>query len=185
MSNAALTDPRCVPMPTLATIGYELATPATLIAALVEARVDLLVDVRAIPNSRRPGFSKKALTAVAADAGIEYLHLRGLGTPADGRAAARAGRHAEMHAIFRTQLATLEARDDLFVLIEAIKAGRSACLLCLEASPEHCHRKLVAEAVQAELEVSVTDLHPVMPPIPSAAVRVRSRPSRTAKRSGR
>jgi uncharacterized protein (DUF488 family) len=155
-------------MKTLSTIGYELATPATLVEALLAAKVDLLVDVRAIPNSRRPGFSKKALTAACGEAGIDYLHLRGLGTPADGRAAARAGRHAEMHAIFAKQLKTLEARDDLFVLTEVIKAGRAVCLLCLEASPEHCHRRLVATAVQGQMPVRVRDLEPTIVPRPAA-----------------
>lgn len=153
-------------MKALATIGYELATPTTLVDALLKANIDILVDVRAVPNSRRPGFSKKALTAACGEAGIDYLHLRGLGTPADGRAAARAGRHAEMHAIFAKQLQTLEARDDLFTLIELIKEGRSACLLCLEASPEHCHRRLVAKAVQAEMRVQVRDLEPAIAPRP-------------------
>ena len=147
---------------TLATIGYELAIPATLIAALRKARVDLLVDVRAVPNSRRPGFSKRALAAATEEAGIGYLHLRGLGTPADGRAAARAGRHAEMHAIFRKQLETLEAREDLHNLIELIRQGRSVCLLCLEASPEHCHRTLVAQAVKSQIRVKVVDLFPAI-----------------------
>jgi hypothetical protein len=147
-------------MVTLATIGYELATPRTLVDALLKAKIDILVDVRAVPNSRRPGFSKKALTAATAEAGIDYLHLRGLGTPADGRVAARAGRHAEMHAIFREQLKTLEARDDLYLLAELIREKRRACLLCLEASAEHCHRTLVARAVQQQVAVTIRDLHP-------------------------
>lgn len=155
-------------MNTLSTIGYELATPATLVDALLAAGVEVLVDVRAVPNSRRPGFSKKALTAVCGEAGIDYLHLRGLGTPAEGRAAARAGRHAEMQEIFARQLETLEARDDLFVLTELIKAGRSACLLCLEASPEHCHRRLIARAVQTRMRLRVRDLEPAIAPPPRA-----------------
>jgi len=148
-------------MKPLATIGYELATPATLIAALRKGKVDLLVDVRAVPNSRRPGFSKGALRAATQEAGIDYLHLRGLGTPADGRAAARAGRHEEMRTIFRQHLETLDAREDLHTLAELIREGRSACLLCLENSPEHCHRTLVAQAVRKHFRVKVTDLFPM------------------------
>jgi uncharacterized protein (DUF488 family) len=158
-------------MKRLATIGYELATPATLITALRKAKVQLLVDVRAIPNSRRPGFSKRALAAATDEAGIDYLHLRGLGTPADGRAAARAGQHAAMQAIFREQLKTLEARQDLHTLVELIEEGRHACLLCLEASPEHCHRTLVAKAVQAQIRVSVTDLFPKLAPVTKLRTR--------------
>ena len=147
-------------MRSLATIGYEFASPRTLIVALKKAKIDLLVDVRAVPNSRRPGFSKRALTAETADAGIEYLHLRGLGTPAAGRAAARRGRHAEMRAIFLKHLGTLEARDDLHVLEEIVRSGRAACLLCLEASPEHCHRSIVAEALKARMRLRISHLAP-------------------------
>ena len=76
------------------------------------SRVELLVEVRAVASSRRPGFAKTRLAANLHEAGIEYLHLRALGTPADGRAAARAGRHAEMQAIYRVQLAT-DAADQV------------------------------------------------------------------------
>jgi len=73
------------------TIGYERATPSTLVAALRAAGVQTLVDVRALANSRKPGFAKGALSAALQEAGIGYLHLRALGTPAEGRAAVRAG----------------------------------------------------------------------------------------------
>ena len=147
-------------MPTLATIGYESATMRSFIEALTDAKVQLLVDVRAVASSRRPGFAKSRLAANVSEAGIEYLHLRGLGTPADGRAAARAGRHAEMHAIFREHMTTPEAQDDLERLAALVRAGRRACLLCLEADPTHCHRSIVAEALGALVPVRVEHLHP-------------------------
>ena len=78
----------------------------TFLSALQEAQVELLVDVRAVASSRRPGFSKTKLAANLAGKGIDYLHLRGLGTPADGRAAAHAGRVAEMQAIYAEHLRT-------------------------------------------------------------------------------
>ena len=74
------------------TIGYEGATQGEFLAALEAAGVKRIIDVRAVPNSRRPGFSKTPLRNALAEAGIDYVHLRALGTPADGRAAARAGR---------------------------------------------------------------------------------------------
>ncbi|HET7423836.1 MAG TPA: DUF488 domain-containing protein, partial [Gemmatimonadales bacterium] len=77
--------------PVVATIGYQGTTIAAVLQALTEARAELLVDVRAVAGSRRPGFSKTPLAANLRGAGIDYLHLRGLGTPALGRAAARAG----------------------------------------------------------------------------------------------
>jgi len=128
------------------TIGYEEATPARLVAALQEAGVTVLVDVRALANSRRPGFAKRALSAAVAEAGIGYLHLPALGTPAAGRAAARGGRPEEMRRIFGAHLQGTEAQAALGALRDL--AGRDAvCLLCLEADPARCHRTLVAEAV--------------------------------------
>ncbi|MEO5817251.1 MAG: DUF488 domain-containing protein [Gemmatimonadaceae bacterium] len=97
-------------MRTLATIGYEGATVSGFLAALREAHIEMLVDVRALAMSRRPGFAKTRLARNLEEAGIAYLHLRGRGTPADGRAAARAGRHAKMHDIFREHLATAVAQ---------------------------------------------------------------------------
>jgi uncharacterized protein (DUF488 family) len=118
------------------------------------------VDVRAVASSRRPGYAKSRLAENVGSVGIEYLHLRGLGTPADGRVAARAGRHAEMHAIFREHLETSEAQDELRTLEELVRAGRRCCLLCLEADPTHCHRTLVARALAQRVPLAVHDLHP-------------------------
>lgn len=83
-------------MPNIFTIGYEHATVAGFQDALSDAKINLLVDIRAVASSRRPGFAKTALAANSNVVGAEYLHLRALGTPADGRAEARAGRPEEM-----------------------------------------------------------------------------------------
>jgi uncharacterized protein (DUF488 family) len=147
-------------MTTLATIGYEAATVRTFLDALRDAGVELLVDVRALASSRRPGFAKTALAANLNEAGIDYLHLRRLGTPADGRAAARAGRHDEMRAIFQEHLATPEAQDELAALTELVRSGRRVCLMCFEALPEHCHRSMVAAALAAREPVELAHLMP-------------------------
>ena len=145
---------------TVATIGYQAATVGSFLQALEAAGVELLVDVRAVASSRRPGFSKSRLAANLADAGIAYVHLRGLGTPAEGRAAARAGRHGRMRSIFRGHLRTREARAELEQLRELARGGRKLCLLCFEADPEHCHRTLVAEALSALLPLEIVHLRP-------------------------
>jgi uncharacterized protein (DUF488 family) len=147
-------------MHTLATIGYEDATVQSFQEALREAGVEMLVDVRAVASSRRPGFAKTKLAANVGEIGIEYLHLRGLGTPAEGRAAARAGRHEEMHSIFRAHMETVEAQAELHALADLVRAGRRVCLLCLEADPAHCHRTLVAEALGELVPVEVDHLRP-------------------------
>jgi uncharacterized protein (DUF488 family) len=128
--------------------------------ALREAKVELLVDIRAVASSRRPGFAKTALAANVATIGVEYLHLRGLGTPAEGRAAARAGKHAEMRKIFLSHLATEEAQAQLEILASLIREGRRVCLLCFEADAAHCHRTLVANALAKKLGVEIIHLAP-------------------------
>ncbi|HEY4218619.1 MAG TPA: DUF488 domain-containing protein [Gemmatimonadaceae bacterium] len=145
-------------MKKIATIGYEGATVAGFLDALKTHGVDLLIDVRALASSRRPGFAKTALSANLAEAGIEYLHVRELGTPADGRAEARAGHHDEMRRIFLAHLAKPDAQAGLDRVVDLVQSGRHIALMCLEADPAHCHRRLVAEALVARTPLKVTDL---------------------------
>jgi len=145
---------------TLATIGYEAATVRSFLNALEDAGVDLLVDVRAVAMSRRPGFAKTALTANLESVGIDYLHLRDLGTPADGRAAARAGRHAEMREIFLEQLATPQAQLALETLGDLVRSRKRVAILCFEADPAHCHRTIVATALAERMPLRIENLRP-------------------------
>jgi uncharacterized protein YeaO (DUF488 family) len=92
--------------------------------------------------------------------GIGYRHLRGLGTPAEGRAAARAGQFDRFERIFRDHLAGLEAQADLAELERLVGDGRRVCLLCLEADPRRCHRSIVAEELSRRLGVEVHHLAP-------------------------
>ena len=147
-------------MKTIATIGYEGATMPRFLDALREGKVEMVVDVRAVTSSRRPGFSKSALAAHLGEIGIDYLHLRGLGTPADGRAAARSGRFDELREIYTKHLETTDAQVDLQSLADIVRSGRRACLLCYEADPAHCHRTMVAEALGELVPVKVEHLHP-------------------------
>lgn len=147
-------------MHSIATIGYEATTVQRFLDALRGEGVELVVDVRAVAGSRRPGFAKTRLAANLAGEGIDYLHLRRLGTPAPGRAAARAGRHGEMREIYLEHLATPGAQAELEALAGVVRSGRRICLLCLEADPAHCHRSMVAEALQSLVPVRVNHLAP-------------------------
>jgi uncharacterized protein (DUF488 family) len=142
------------------TIGYEGTTVAQFLDALREASVRLVVDIRAVASSRRPGFSKTRLAANLEEAGIGYVHLRGLGTPADGRAAARAGKHEEMRRVFAQHLTTEDALTDMERLVELVAGGQRLALLCFEADARHCHRRLVAQALSARMAIEVRDLVP-------------------------
>src|SRR3954454_6269717 len=134
------------------TIGYEGTTVPEFIAALQSAGVKRVIDVRALPLSRRPGFSKSALKGALEQAGIEYVHLKALGTPADGRAAARAGRHAELERIYAGQLELPEAIAQSAQMLD-LAAEKPSALLCMERDPAHCHRTLLLDAVAGDADV--------------------------------
>ena len=142
------------------TIGYQESTPDAVIGTLQSAGVALLVDVRAVAASRRPGFSKRQLAAGVATVGIDYLHLRGLGTPADGRLAARTGRYDEMRRIFDAHLASEVATAELDELGALVASGKPLCLLCFERHADHCHRRILGERLAERLGVEIVDLLP-------------------------
>src|SRR4030081_2504679 len=97
----------------LFTIGYEQTPAKAVLDELEHAGVKLLVDVRAVAASRRAGFSKNQLAAGLDERGIGYLHLRGLGTPKDGRDAARSGKLDALHKIYARHLKTPQAREEV------------------------------------------------------------------------
>lgn len=139
--------------PKLWTIGYEGRTQPELIARLREAGVRTVADVRAVTSSRRAGFSKTVLAASLSEAGIGYVHLRGLGTPKAGRDAARKGRVAEMRAIFAGHMLAPEAQTDL-ARLRALAGESRVALLCYEADAAGCHRRALVEMLGA----TATDL---------------------------
>ena len=130
-------------MNTLYTLGYEGSDVQQFIAALLKARVEVVVDVRAVPLSRKKGFSKRRLTAELAAAGIEYIHFVELGNPRNGRDAAKAGDATEFHRIYSGHLKSAAAKKSLKRLAE-LAVSRPTCLVCFEREPSECHRTLVA-----------------------------------------
>lgn len=135
--------------PAIWTIGYEQAAMAPFLAALTGAGVEVVADVRALPLSRRPGFSKSALAANLREAGLDYAHFRALGTPADGRAAARRHDHAALARIYAGQLELPEAIAAGAQLADLARTRRTA-LLCYERNAGECHRTLLRKAVLPE-----------------------------------
>src|SRR5690348_5472483 len=142
----------------LFTIGYEQTPANAILDELARARVDLLVDVRAIASSRRPGFSKRQLAAGLDERGIKYLHLRGLGTPKEGRLAARAGNIDRLFDIYEKHLATTQAREELDELTLLARSGQRLCLLCYERDATRCHRQWIAERIHERTGAQVDHL---------------------------
>jgi len=139
------------------TIGYEGKTSDEFLAELIGAGIQLVIDVRAVAASRRPGFSKTALAAGLRAQGIDYLQLRDLGTPKAGRDAARSGRTAEMRGIYGLHLETPEAE---LAMEQALSAAGDcpAALLCYEADAGCCHRSMVAERLVERGGFTVTNV---------------------------
>lgn len=135
------------------TIGYEGTDAEKFTRALKESRVDLLIDIRMVPFSHKPGFSGAPLRQAMDEAGIGYLHLHDLGNPKAGRDAAKAGDIATFHRIFRTQMGTGAAQRAVSRVFD-LSQTRRLCLMCFERDHRDCHRGIVAEALEAEqLEV--------------------------------
>jgi uncharacterized protein (DUF488 family) len=143
--------------PTLQTIGYESTTIDAVLDRLRAAGVQLLIDVRAVAASRKPGFSKRQLAAGLDAVGIGYVHLQGLGTPKPGRDAVRAGHPELMKPIFAAHMQSDRARAELAEAV-GLARGTRACLLCFERDHTTCHRALVAELIVAETAQDVTHL---------------------------
>ena len=141
------------------TIGYERASVPEFLSALSAAGIQVVVDVRAIAHSRRPGFAKTALKTHLQLAGITYWHIPSLGNPKAGRMAAWSGDEAGFHAIFLAHLTSAEpmkALQDLALRASDVRV----CLLCMEAEPERCHRSLVADALHSSQGLSIEHLFP-------------------------
>jgi uncharacterized protein (DUF488 family) len=149
-----------VRMPSLFTIGYEQAPLSDVIDALQRAKVKILVDTRAVAASRRAGFSKKALSAALDEAGIAYLHFQKLGTPSEGREAARAGNYQKLWKIYGRHITTKPAQEELAELNKLVTGRKKVCLLCYERKPEECHRSKIAELVAKQTGAKIVDLFP-------------------------
>ena len=144
----------------LTTIGYAHATQDALIAALKAAKVEVLADIRALPLSRRAGFSKTSLKAAGEEAGMEYRHFKHLGTPKEGRDAARKGDYSTLRRVYEGQLELPEALAQM-AEIQALASEKRTCLLCYCEDAEKCHRSLLIEAAFSDLPVA--HLHPDLP----------------------
>jgi uncharacterized protein (DUF488 family) len=142
----------------LFTIGYEQTPAKAVLDELQQAGVKLLVDVRAIASSRRPGFSKTQLAAGLDERGISYLHLRGLGTPKEGRMAARNGDMKALSKIYHAHLKTPQARAEIDELDALVMKAGPVCILCYERDHNACHRKFIAEIIADREGVKIDNL---------------------------
>lgn len=127
------------------TIGYQQRVGLDLARALVAARVEFLVDVRAVPMSRRPDFRRTRLTETLSDAGIRYVGMPGLGTPKFLRdKLAKDGNYEAFFASFREHL---ESVQNHLESLARLADRKRVALMCYERDPNECHRSAVAEHI--------------------------------------
>jgi uncharacterized protein (DUF488 family) len=132
------------------TIGYEGADVDRFLTTLKDAGVEALADVRAVALSRKRGFSKSALREALANQGIGYEHFIRLGTPKEGRQAARAGDGELMRRIYCDEVLATEEAQEAFRDLEELAASRPICLLCFERDPANCHRRILAQRLESQ-----------------------------------
>lgn len=151
------------------TIGYEGSAVGDFIATLRLVGIETLVDVRALPLSRKPGFSKTPLAAALAESDLSYLHLSALGDPKPGRDAARSGDLKSFRRIFGTHLRQSDLQAALGTLAE-LAAETTVCLLCFERDHRHCHRSMISEALLTidNFRIKNIDVHNDLLKLPKA-----------------
>jgi uncharacterized protein (DUF488 family) len=143
--------------PQVFTIGYEGADVDRFLTTLKDAGVGALADVRAVALSRKRGFSKSALRDALTNQGIGYQHFIKLGTPKEGRQAARTGDGELMRRIYCNEVLATEPAQEAFRELEALAQAQPICLLCFERDPADCHRRVLAQRL-AERGFETVDL---------------------------
>jgi uncharacterized protein (DUF488 family) len=128
------------------TLGYQKLTPESLLRILRRNRIQILIDVRQNPISRKRGFSKTGLEAALRDAGIHYLHFPSLGTPPSIRG--YYCRTGNIELALERYGTYLNSRQDRLKSLMDVVTSRTYCLLCLEADAESCHRSVLAEKLE-------------------------------------
>lgn len=140
------------------TIGYEGASLDSWVDVLRDANVQVVVDVRDLPLSRRKGFSKTALGNRLTIEGIEYIHVRALGNPSEWRHALKDGSMTfqEFAPLFR-QL--LNDREEAVETMASLALKKRVCLVCFEKEADCCHRSIVAESLAASSPIPLAIRH--------------------------
>jgi uncharacterized protein (DUF488 family) len=134
------------PILTLFTAGYQGHNIETFLDLLMGHGIEHVIDVRQLPFSRKPDFSKKRLSGHLAAAGIGYTHLVALGTPKLLRDEVR--RSHDYAAFFTAMEEIIAAQPEALQSALDLARVQSSALLCFEANHAECHRLVVARALE-------------------------------------
>lgn len=141
----------------IVSVGYEGRSIDDFVAALVEAGVQTVADVRLNAISRKAGFSKTRLTQALAAAGIDYRHMRSLGNAKENRSPFWEGRVDEGRRVFRQAIQNPQAKTSLDEL-SALVRDQVVAVLCFETDVEKCHRKVIIDEIVGTTKAPVAAL---------------------------
>lgn len=145
----------------LFTIGYEMLNQDIFIEKLSNNNINLLIDIREVPISRKTGFSKKKLMELVNNAGIEYVHFPELGSPKKARNNLHAtGNFEAFSEEYMEHLKTHDVAYEKINLIMDFLKTKRCCMLCFEKRPDKCHRRLLAAKIKKSMKgpLEVIDL---------------------------
>ena len=131
---------------TLFTVGYQGRCFDELLNLLRQNSIETVVDVRYFPHSRKEGFSKSILNQRLDSNGIQYMHLRKLGSLPGLRR--RYHKHEDINTYFNEYRRHLDGQLPTVEHLARLSRRESTCLLCLEAEPLYCHRSVIADRIQ-------------------------------------
>jgi uncharacterized protein (DUF488 family) len=142
---------------TVFTIGYEGLNIDAFMSLLSEHDIETVVDIRELPLSRKPGFSKKALASILNLAGLEYVHMAALGCPKSVRDRYREDGNWKIYT--EGFLKHLETQDSAIAELSLLASSSNCALLCYEADFNFCHRSMVANAVREFCDADIEHIN--------------------------
>ena len=143
----------------LFTIGYEGSSIDQYLYRLLSSNVNILVDVRKNPFSRKHGFSQRQLQEYMAKVGIKYYHLPELGISSKLRKNLNGIQSYEN--LFEYYASTIlpEQKQDLDKIKELLREHQRVALTCFEAEHRRCHRHKITEVFESEPNFNIHIRH--------------------------
>lgn len=138
------------------TFGYEGLSLESFIQRLKSTKIECVVDVRAVPLSRKKGFSKKSFSSALEAIGIRYIHLLPMGCPKETRDRYR--ENGNWNAYTKAFMSYLSSQTEAVDELSKITASKTCCLVCFEADFDRCHRTFVAREVARLSGSSITHI---------------------------
>lgn len=128
------------------TAGYQGEELDRFIQKINVQNINLIIDIRQNPFSRKPGFSGKSLEKALKENKIGYLHIKELGTPEPLRSYLK--KTNDYEGFFEQyQEFIMQYKEVILDLIDLTR-DYNICLLCFEKDAHFCHRKVISGLIE-------------------------------------